>query len=65
MAVIKPIQNNSPLEMDIVNPINLQVEDLQKINTRGGLKKLLKQKNIDYSKVLEDLSYEKQQRHCK
>jgi len=60
MAVIKNIQNKPPFDTEVVNPINLQVADLEKINTREGLKKLLRHKNIDYGKVLEDFSYEKQ-----
>jgi polyphosphate kinase 2 len=60
MTVVKTIEGISHLETDNTPSTSLALEDLEKINTRQGLKKLLAHKNIDYSKVLEDLSYEKQ-----
>jgi len=41
-------------------PYQLQVSDMIDITTRSGLKKLLSQKNIDYKKALNAISYEKE-----
>ena len=60
MGVVKSIQNKNSAESEKDNSAHLLLEDLKKINTRAGLKKLFKHKNIQYHKVLEDISYDKQ-----
>lgn len=60
MAVIKNLQSKPQKELKKTNPFGLRKEDLEKIDTREGLKKLLKEKHIDYGKVLSDLTYDKE-----
>ena len=43
-----------------MSEFNLTAEDLALINTRKGLKELLKNKNIDWKKVKEKLAYEEE-----
>jgi len=50
-AIMKPVLSKRPL---------LTPEDMMEINTANGLKKMLKEKQINFKGVLSDLAYEKE-----